>query len=125
MRNRTRPPNTAQPFRRGTPVARDCGVTLWTGASRPLRLRGARRRRAVRDVTAATAGLRWTRGLLILLLEELYVEDEIGDFVGEVGRIALDRVPHVLAVAIALRHSWRADDLAAMTRRLLALAQPP
>ena len=63
-------------------------------------------------------GLPWTRALLTLLLEELYVENEIGEFVGEIDRVSLECVPQVLAVAIALRHSWRADDLTGVARRL-------
>jgi hypothetical protein len=96
---------------------------LWTGSSRSLRLRGARRRRALRQVTAATAGLQWTGGFLKLLLEELCVDDEIADFVGHLDRLPLHRVPHVVAVAIALRHSWRADDLATITRQLASVAR--
>jgi hypothetical protein len=90
-----------------------------------VRLRGARRRRALRQVTAATIGLRWTRALLKLVLEELYVEEEIADFVGDVDHLSLERLPQVLAVAIALRHSWRSDDLGSMATRLAGIVRRP
>jgi hypothetical protein len=96
---------------------------LWTRNSRTLRLRGARRRSALRQVMAATAGLQWTHGFLKLLLEELCVDDEIAYFVGHIDRLPLHRVPHVLAVAIAMRHSWRTDDLATMARQLTSVGR--
>ena len=47
------------------------------------------------------------------LLEELYVDDSIADLLGEFSSIPARRYPQLIAVALALRHSWRPDDLLA------------
>jgi hypothetical protein len=38
--------------------------------------------------------------------------------VGNLDRVPPRRWPHVLAMAVALRHSWRRDGLASVARRL-------
>jgi hypothetical protein len=38
--------------------------------------------------------------------------------VGQLDRVPPRRWPHVLAVAVALRHSWRRDGLSRVARRL-------
>ena len=62
-------------------------------------------------------GLTWTPALLQLLLEEMYVEEEIaGLFPSTHHPVAT--IPQVVAVAIALRHSWQVDDFYRIVRRL-------
>ena len=46
------------------------------------------------------------------------MDEEIATFVGAVDRLPPDRVPQAVAMAIALRHSWREDDLRRVTTRL-------
>jgi hypothetical protein len=72
----------------------------------------------LQDLSAATDGLDWTPGLVRLLLEELYVDDEIDRWVSPVRRKSVAAVPQVVAIAIALRHSWRMDDFFETVRRL-------
>ena len=52
------------------------------------------------------------------LIEELYVEDELHALLGEPKDLPRRRYPQAIALALALRHSWRPDDLACILRRL-------
>ena len=48
-----------------------------------------------------------------LLIEELYIDESIDDLLGEhLSDLPISRYPEAIAVALILRHSWRADDLA-------------
>jgi hypothetical protein len=53
-----------------------------------------------------------------LLLQELWVDEDIVPFLGCPRDLPLDRFPQAVALAIALRHSWRDDDLARIAGRL-------
>ena len=72
----------------------------------------------LQDLSAATDGLAWTPGLVRLLLEELYVDDEIYRWVSVGRRGNVSAIPQVVAIAIALRHSWRKDDFLETVGRL-------
>jgi len=61
--------------------------------------------------------LDWTPALLHLLLEELYIEDEIAELFGSTNH-PTETIPQIIAVAIALRHSWQIDDFYRIIRRL-------
>jgi hypothetical protein len=63
--------------------------------------------------------LKWSRSLLLLLLEELYVGDEFDALVGRPEQLSVAQYPEAIAVAIALRHSWRLDDLERIVRDLV------
>jgi hypothetical protein len=57
--------------------------------------------------------------LLEPLIEELYIDESIEDLLGERPRdLPTRRYPEAIAVALILRHSWRADDLAWIVERL-------
>jgi hypothetical protein len=57
--------------------------------------------------------------LLEVLTEELYIDESIDDLLGEHPRdLPTRRYPEAIAVALILRHSWRADDLAWIVERL-------
>ena len=119
-------------MRESPSVAWSAAIVGWTLGGRPPfprgicrgsaagPLRGVRRARTLREVASAAAALRWTSSLLHLLVEELYVDEELERFV-DVHTLPPERFPQAVAVAIALRHSWRADDLAQVTRRLEAV----
>ncbi|MGE3845093.1 MAG: hypothetical protein AB7I50_26315 [Vicinamibacterales bacterium] len=62
--------------------------------------------------------MQWSADLIDVLLEELYVGDEFTALVGDPKRLARRRYPQMIAFALALRHSWRPDDLACILRRL-------
>ncbi len=54
-----------------------------------------------------------------VLVEELYVDDGIEELLGKApGRLQVRQYPRAVAVALILRHSWRADDLACILERL-------
>jgi hypothetical protein len=65
-----------------------------------------------------TRGLKWSRRLFLLLLEELYVGDEFDEIIGPPAKVPLMQYPQAIAFAIALRNSWRSDDLANVSRAL-------
>ena len=57
--------------------------------------------------------------MLELLIEELYIDESIEALLGEhPNALPTRRYPEAIAVALILRHSWRADDLACIVERL-------
>jgi hypothetical protein len=80
--------------------------------------RGNLRPRAMRLFSARTKTLTWSRALVKLIVEELFPDDLFTELVGHLDRVPPRQWPHVLAVAVALRHSWRRDGLAHLARRL-------
>ena len=85
--------------------------------------RKTERSREVRSFAARLAGQRWTLALIQALLEELYVDDSIVDLFGELRLIPVARYPQLIAVALALRHSWRPDDFNRFTHRFAPLSR--
>ena len=73
---------------------------------------------ALRLFSARTKTLTWSRALVKLIVEELFLDDLFAELVGPLDRMPPRQWPHVLAIAIALRHSWRRDGLAHVARRL-------
>jgi hypothetical protein len=54
-----------------------------------------------------------------VLLEELYVDDGLEELLGKPSnKLQTRQYPQAVAVALILRHSWRADDLACILQRL-------
>jgi hypothetical protein len=76
------------------------------------------RPRAMRLFAARTARLHGSRTLLKLLVEELYPDDLFTELVGDLDRVPRRRWPQIVAIAVALRHSWRRDSLASIAKRL-------
>lgn len=90
------------------------------------RWRAELRPRAMRLFAARARTLTWSRALLKALVEELYPDDLFTELVGNVDRIPSRQWPRVIAIAVALRHSWRRDGLARVARRLrISLATAP
>jgi hypothetical protein len=73
---------------------------------------------ALKSIVRRTAGLSWDRALLSLLLEELQIDDLFDSLIGKPHRLRKARYPQAIAMAIALRHSWRPDDLDEIANRL-------
>lgn len=73
---------------------------------------------ALEDFVKQTRGLKWSRRLFLLLVEELYVGDEFDEIIGPPAKVSLMQYPQAIAFAIALRNSWRSDDLANVSRAL-------
>ena len=76
------------------------------------------RPRAIRLFAARTKKLAWSRALLKLVVDELFPDDLFTELVGNLDRVPARQWPHVLAIAVALRHSWRRDGLTGVARRL-------
>jgi hypothetical protein len=73
-----------------------------------------------------SATLAWSRTLLTLVLDELRTEDAFRELVGDPRHVPTRRYPQAIAVAIALRHSWRPDELTRLAKRLgIALSANP
>ena len=81
------------------------------------------RPRAMRRFAVRAHALTWSRALVKLVIEELFPDDLFTELVGNLDRVPPRHWPRVIAVAVALRHSWRRDGLARVARRLrLSLA---
>lgn len=76
------------------------------------------RPRAIRLFAARTTKITWSRALVKLIVEELFPDDLFTELVGHLDRVPPRQWPHVLAIAVALRHSWRRDGLTRLARRL-------
>jgi hypothetical protein len=76
------------------------------------------RPRAIRLFAARAAKLTWSRALLKLVIEELYPDDLFRQLIGNFDRVPRRKWPRVLAIAVALRHSWRRDGLERIAKRL-------
>src|SRR6266487_1861386 len=70
------------------------------------------------ELRRGSFALTWSRALLKLVIEELYPDDLFAELVGGLDRIPRRQWPHVIAIAVALRHSWRRDGLTRVARRL-------
>src|SRR6266849_10482657 len=82
------------------------------------RWRAELRPRVMRLFTARTTKLTWSRALLKLVVAELFPDDLFTELVGSLDRVPRRQWPHVIAIAVALRHSWRRDGLARVAKRL-------
>ena len=76
------------------------------------------RPRALRLFAARTTKLQWSRALLKLVVHELYPDDLFSELIGNLDRIPRRRWPQVIALAVALRQSWRQDGLTRLVRSL-------
>jgi hypothetical protein len=119
------------PARRKSPATRAPGpvsTALRSNAKRPKggdksvttnRWRREVRPRILRSAVAATESLRWSPALVELLFEELYVDDSLEELLGaRVQGLQKRQYPQAIAMALILRHSWRADDIACILERL-------
>jgi hypothetical protein len=105
------------------PVVTDMTRQLEDAVRAKHQLEAERWRELIRPQTmrlfaARTAKLPYSRTLLKLVVEELYPDDLFTELVGNLDRVPRRRWPRVLAIAVALRHSWRRDGLAKIARRL-------
>jgi hypothetical protein len=99
-----------QPRTRRTPsAARRDDLADWRRLTRPVILD---------DFLDRTRGLRWSRELIDLLLDELHVSDEFDDLIGRVPPTAQVNYPQLVALAVVLRHSWFPEDLARVIEKL-------
>jgi hypothetical protein len=66
----------------------------------------------------STNHIGWSPDLFAVLLEELHVDDMLPALVGDLDRLTVAQYPQAIALTIAIRHSWREDDLAEVAARL-------
>lgn len=86
------------------------GIKRWRRQGRP---------RLLRSAVAATDCIPWSPALLELLLEEMYVGDGVEALLGRALReLPKRQYPRAVAVALILRHSWQAEDLDFILKRL-------
>lgn len=81
----------------------------------------------LRRFATRAVGLTWTHALVKLVVAELTRDDLFTTLVGPLRRVPRRQWPRALAVALALRHSWRRDGLTRIARTLhvsLARATP-
>lgn len=76
------------------------------------------RPRALRLFAARARHLTWSCALLKAVVEELYPDDLFAQLAGNIDRVPRRQWPRVLAIAVALRHSWRRDGLTRLAARL-------
>ena len=82
------------------------------------RWKAEHRPRVLRVFAARARTLTWSRALLRLVVDELYPDDLFTELVGNLDRIPARQWPHVIAIAVALRHSWRRDGVTRVATRL-------
>jgi hypothetical protein len=71
----------------------------------------------LRLIASRTSKLAWSRGLIATLLDELNVDAMFTELVGRPQGLASRRYPQAIAVALALRHSWRREELVKFAKR--------
>jgi hypothetical protein len=79
---------------------------------------------ALEALLERTNGLELSRDLLLLLLEELAIDDDFDEIVGNPDNISPARFPQAIAMALALRHSWRRDDFESLASVVVNSTQP-
>jgi hypothetical protein len=62
--------------------------------------------------------MKWSPELLRLLVEEMWADEELASILGPHTEVPISKYPHVVALALAIRHSWRPDDLRRIARSL-------
>ncbi len=107
-----------------TRVRRTLANTSGVAVRTPLdHWRQTTRPHVLRALVQQTMGLRWSRRLLRVLLDELYVGDEAAGFGRNARRLAPEHAAQAVALRLIARHSWTPHDLAHLARRLqLAIA---
>lgn len=82
------------------------------------RWRNVERSHAIRLIAERTASLKWSPMLIRLLFEQIGVDDLFVEVLGRPDRLASKRYPQAVAVALALRRSWKREELLTFSKRL-------
>lgn len=73
---------------------------------------------ALHTLLRRTKGLRLTRSLFLEVLDELGINDDFDEIVGDPMTLPPARFPQAIAMAIVLRHSWYSTSLANIAEAL-------
>jgi hypothetical protein len=85
-------------------------TTNWRRSVRP---------RLILSAVETTKLTRWSPTLIETVLDELHVAEQCEQLLGAAPRtLRVSQYPQAIALALILRHSWRPDDLAAISKRL-------
>jgi hypothetical protein len=87
-------------------------------SARILKWRRMNRGHVVDMLFSHTAGLTWTPRLMKLLLNELYVLDDVERQLGPIQKLPSTSYPQAVAIALISRHSWAPSDLEETVRQL-------
>jgi hypothetical protein len=90
----------------------------YTARTDTMRWRKQNRQRSLAIFSRRAQVLSWSPQLLRLLVEEMWADEELSTLIGSYRRIRVSQYPHALAVVLAIRHSWRQDDLRRIARML-------
>ena len=90
-----------------------------------IRWQREHRSTALQRVVSRTARMRWSPTLIRLLLNELVVGDDLRQLIGPPDDLPVRRHPQAVAVALALRYSYREDMLRNFIRRLRRARRGP
>jgi hypothetical protein len=83
----------------------------------------AKRLRRLRALANSLADLRWSSDLLNRLVYELRIEEDFAAVIADPAETPIRRYPQAVAIAIALRHSWRPDLFARVSRELRRISR--
>jgi hypothetical protein len=83
-----------------------------------MRWRQTKRRRSLELFARRATGLAWSPALFRMLIDELWAGEELPSLVGPDQRLLVSQYPYALAVVLAIRHSWRQDDLRRIAKML-------
>src|SRR5207244_403350 len=82
-----------------------------------------KRLRRVRALANSLAQLRWSSDLLNHLVDEMKIEEDFVAVLADPTTIPMRRYPQAVAIAIALRHSWRQDLFTRISRELRRISR--
>jgi hypothetical protein len=77
-----------------------------------------KRLRRLQALANSLTEMRWSSALLRCLVDEMRVDEDFAAVLGDPTQIPRRRYPQAVAIAIALRHSWRPDLFARVSREL-------
>jgi hypothetical protein len=82
-----------------------------------------KRLRRLQALANSLTELRWSPALLRCLVDEMRVDEDFATVLADPVRVPTRQYPQAVAIAIALRHSWRPDLFARISRELRRMSR--
>ena len=82
-----------------------------------------KRLRRLQALADSLSELRWSPALLHRLIDEMRVDEDFAAVLADPTKISTRRYPQAVAIAIALRNSWRPDLFVRISRELQRMSQ--